>query len=462
MSALYFYAEDEKHYTDVGIAKIIKAYKITKIVKCFNEEDVELQMMESFSTGIDVNIIVPLYYHKIIVKYFSLIKVVRLPNKNGILTSQDMKFKIKAEEKLRLKLNSSISKPTVNFSHYGGAKDLVEETETINNLFKLGLPVKGIFLAGIPGTGKSFFAKCLAGQLGRFLIELNLTKFMKSDNSIILIEEFFDFFKTNQGDYIIWLDEIEKMFTGSEESTQLLGTLLTKINDFNSSASKSKSTAFIVATANDVYGLSTRNPEFFRNGRFDILLALNPPTDIGAVEILDIYTNACLKENKTTVLYSIYLAFTNELFVSPTSNGLLKNIADYTEDKKVAIDKFIQEHQITDKRTFATAVQNTDSYFTKSISADLLNFKFEFNKDVTIAETFARYRDLCENQSRFPYVPAEIEFLVSSLYKHYLFVDIDITRETLIYFIEKIKPIQSSMRKQIEKMNGVTSDFRQV
>lgn len=246
------------------------------------------------------------------IKYSSFTKLIRLPNANGILTSQDIKLKIKAEEKLKSKLNSSITKPTLTFNDYGGAKDLVDETEAINLYFKLGIPVKGIFLAGIPGTGKSFFAKCLAGQLNRYLIELNLTKFMKSENSIILIEEFFDFFKTNPGDYIIWLDEIEKMFTGTGESTQLLGTLLTKINDFNSS-SNSKSTAFIVATANDVYSLSHRNPEFFRNGRFDILISLNPPSDEGAKEIFNIYIKKCQKENKNILLSFVYLSYKKEL-----------------------------------------------------------------------------------------------------------------------------------------------------
>ncbi len=256
MAIVYLYGEDEKHYKESGIEKLKKRFNQNKLNVSFQESDIETLILTALKDVKDIYILTPIYFYKIIEKYFSFIRVVKLENENGILTSQDIRLGITAEEKLKLKLNSSITKPKTTFKDYGGAKDLVQETEDINNFFKLGIPVKGIFLAGLPGTGKTFFAKCLAGQLNRYLIELNLTKFMKSPNSIILIEEFFDFFKTNPGDYIIWLDEIEKMFTGTEESTQLLGTLLTKINDFNASASTLKSTAFIPLTLTfKIYGL---------------------------------------------------------------------------------------------------------------------------------------------------------------------------------------------------------------
>lgn len=465
MAIVYFYGEDEKHYTENGQTAIINKYKLKdKLKVCFKENEIEELVLHSLRNTQDIFILTPLYFHFLIVKYFSFIKVIRLENEDGILTSQDKKLGITAEEKLKIKLNSSITKPKLTFADYGGAKDLVDETETINNFFKLGIPVKGIFLAGLPGTGKSFFAKCLAGQLNRYLIELNLTKFMKSDNSVIMIEEFFDFFKTNPGDYIIWLDEIEKMFTGTEESTQLLGTLLTKINDFNASASTLKSTAFVVATANNVYSLSHRNPEFFRNGRFDILISLNPPTDLGAKEIFEIYIKANLKKHREIFLNAVYLCFKNQMKISENenNNGFMKLISQYVIKEQKSIKTFIEEYKITNKKMFVNKIIKSENYFAISLIKDLEAIEFKFDIAKIIAEVFKQYRNSCQNQVRFPYVPAEIEYFVTTLYKHFLFNDIKLTDEAILGYINNIKPLQASMKDQLAEMAGVTSDFRQV
>lgn len=463
MAIVYLYAEDEKHYTKTSIDRFKKKYKTEEIKVAFVEEDAEKIIIESLSKAKDYFIITPLYFHLLISKYSSFIRVIRLSNENGILTSQDVRLGIKAEEKLKSKLNSSITKPTVTFDNYGGAKELREETNSINSLFKLGMPVKGIFLAGMPGTGKSFFAKCLAGELNRYLIELSLTKFMKSSNSILLIEEFFDFFKTNPGDYIIWLDEIEKMFVGDDESTQLLGTLLTKINEFNSISSTIKSTAFIVATANNVLGLSKRNPEFFRNGRFDMLLALNSPTDEGAREIFGIYKNANRKKSLEIITNSIYLEVVENVKITSNEKSLLKEISKYTEINKKAIFEFINEKEVKNKKDFYNKIQNEkESYFTISFLKDMDDFIFDFEINQIISKTFNKYRDKCQDMVRFPYSPAEIEYFVTCLFKHYLFMDINIEEKNIDSLIEKIKPLQVSMKDQLTEMAGVISDFRQI
>ncbi len=467
MAIVYLYGEDEKHYKESGIEKLKKRFNQNKLNVSFQESDIETLILTALKDVKDIYILTPIYFYKIIEKYFSFIRVVKLENENGILTSQDIRLGITAEEKLKLKLNSSITKPKTTFKDYGGAKDLVQETEDINNFFKLGIPVKGIFLAGLPGTGKTFFAKCLAGQLNRYLIELNLTKFMKSPNSIILIEEFFDFFKTNPGDYIIWLDEIEKMFTGTEESTQLLGTLLTKINEFNSISSTIKSTAFIVATANNVKELSERNPELFRNGRFDILISLNPPKSDGAKEIFNIYINSSIKKNREIILNAVYFSAMNNLKVSSDNNnkGLLKKIHEYTQENIVAIKSFIEENNILNKKKFVETISiklKENAYFVISMLNDLEKFDFKFDIDKTVSETFNLYREKCHNKINFPYVPAEIEYFVSSMYKHYLFFDTELNQDTIKNYLSKIKPLQASMKDQMSEMDGVTFDFRKV
>ena len=48
------------------------------------------------------------------------------------------------------------------------------------------LRAKGVFLIGIPGTGKSYSAKCCAGELNRWLMEINLSKILEDEKPIEL------------------------------------------------------------------------------------------------------------------------------------------------------------------------------------------------------------------------------------------------------------------------------------
>lgn len=471
----FFYAEDNEWYRTAGFKLLKDKYGIKEIVIVLNEEDLIQEVKKIFnklhsSTAEtkdaalvieDYGFLSPFFSHSFFKIYGSFFEIYFLKNKYGLLTSQEKNSGMNAIRKLKEKLDTSITKPTLTLKDYGGATLLTEQITKINTKFKLGMPVKGMFLNGIPGTGKSFFAKCVAGELDRYLIELNMTKIIEAPNSVLLIEDFFEFFKENEGDYIIWIDEIEKMFVGTPTATQVLGTLLTKINDFSSG--NNKSSAFIIATANNVGNLSKNHPELFRNGRFDWLVNINPPSDEGAEDIFNIYINKSRKENEIHILKALYFSVLGEL-KHYEENSFISKIVDYANKQKGAITQFIKSNNIDNCNKFINQLKADEqmNYFEISMKEDLEKYKFEMNLSLIKANVFDEYRRKSSDMINFPYVPAEIEYLVSSLYEHYLFVEMKITDKIAQEYIKKVKPLQVTMKEQISDMKSVTTDFLQI
>ena len=138
----------------------------------------------------------------------------------------------------------------------------------------LNLRARGILLLGIPGTGKSAFAKSLGQETGRPTLILDVGALM---GSLVGQTES----RTRQAlrtvdamaPAILLIDEVEKALGGSSGandsgvSTRLLGTLLSWLNDHTSDV-------FVICTANDVSRLP---PEFSRAQRFDGIFFLDLP-----------------------------------------------------------------------------------------------------------------------------------------------------------------------------------------
>ena len=60
------------------------------------------------------------------------------------------------------------------------------------------------------------------------------------------------------------------------------------------------------------------------------------------------------------------------------------------------------------------------------------------------------------NRSEFPYVPAEIESIVTELFSDYYFSERD---TDIIKFFNANTPLQISMSSGIKEMNGATMEF---
>lgn len=136
------------------------------------------------------------------------------------------------------------------------------------------VPAKGLLLLGVPGTGKSAFARALGNETGRPTLILDIGALYGSlvgatEANIRQALRIADAMSPS----IIFLDEIEKALAGiggqgdSGVSTRLFGTLLSWLSDRTSDT-------FVIGTCNDISKLP---PEFSRAERWDGVFFLDLP-----------------------------------------------------------------------------------------------------------------------------------------------------------------------------------------
>jgi SpoVK/Ycf46/Vps4 family AAA+-type ATPase len=133
---------------------------------------------------------------------------------------------------------------------------------------------RGIMLLGVPGTGKSQFAKCLGKETGRPTLVLDVGALMggivgQTEANVRQALKIADAMQPA----VLFLDEVDKALSGvngsgdSGVSTRLFGTLLTYLSD-------KETDVFVVASANKIDHLP---PEFTRAERFDGVFFLDLP-----------------------------------------------------------------------------------------------------------------------------------------------------------------------------------------
>ena len=160
---------------------------------------------------------------------------------------------------------------------------------------RVGLPFRGILLLGVPGTGKSHFAKALGNQAGWPCLSLNLGKVFGSlvGESEAKMREALKVVDA-MAPCILFLDEIEKGLAGVGGSStdggttqRVGGTFLTWLNDHTSEV-------FVIATCNDYSKLP---PEYTRMGRWDAIFFVDNPAADERENILQIYLSQFLGSN---------------------------------------------------------------------------------------------------------------------------------------------------------------------
>jgi len=147
---------------------------------------------------------------------------------------------------------------------------------------------RGVLLLGVPGTGKSAFAKALGRESGRPTLVLDVGSLMGSlvgstEANIRQALRIAD----AMAPCILFCDEVEKALSGvansgqtdSGVSARLFGSLLTWMNDHTTDV-------YLVATCNDISKLP---PEFGRAERFDGIFFLNLPGPQERRVIWDLY-----------------------------------------------------------------------------------------------------------------------------------------------------------------------------
>ena len=147
---------------------------------------------------------------------------------------------------------------------------------------------RGVMLLGVPGTGKSAFAKALGAETGRPTLILDVGALMGSlvgqtENNIRRALQIAD----AMAPCVMMVDEVEKALSGvassgssdSGVSARLFGTFLSWLNDHQSDV-------FTICTCNDISKLP---PEFSRSERFDGVWFLDLPAAEQKQAIWDIY-----------------------------------------------------------------------------------------------------------------------------------------------------------------------------
>lgn len=450
---LYLVAEDEYYYSSSGKDDIRNNYNIDELVICPDIDKI-LKTINELNTA-NICFMSP-YFPEQLSKMFSanaFFDVVYLKNRYGLLTSGQKKLGITEQQALEKKLGIKIYEPKFSLKNYGGASILHSELMLAEQKILMGIPVNGFFLTGIPGTGKSFFAKCAAGETRRKLMELNLSIFMEKPNGLELLSDFFSFFKNNEGRYIIWIDEIEKMLVDDNKSQQMLGVLLTRINEVNSD--DTLSSVYLIATANNISKLASSNPEFFRNGRFDLLVFINPPTEENAKEIFKIHYNIHVNTFKEKTLFYIIKNINNTASSSIKNTRLgdiSKKILDVFGEKRVGYLQQLSDEQLQ-KEIRSNEIE------IEQLNKIAEEYKFTFDIEKFMNSAISLYAESTVKSEKFPYTPAEIEYIIKDAFAMYYFSegDIDIRR-----LVNKYLPLQISMKDGISKMSGSGSKFIQI
>ena len=214
----------------------------------------------------------------------------------SVVETQGIDPKIIAREKARtLKKNGLIEvvEASTTLTDIGGLHNLKDWLTRRAGAFSesaksYGLPApKGLLIVGIPGTGKSLTAKATAGAFGLPLLRLDMGCIFggivgQSEANLRAV------IQTTEAiaPCVLWIDEIEKGFSGSASSGSTDGGTSSRVfGSFLSWMQEKQKAVFVVATANDVSKLP---PEFLRKGRFDELFFVDLPDLQERAQIWDI------------------------------------------------------------------------------------------------------------------------------------------------------------------------------
>ena len=151
-----------------------------------------------------------------------------------------------------------------------------------------GLPSpKGILLLGVQGCGKSLCAKAVSGLWQLPLLRFDMGKMFgslvgSSEENVrraIAVAE-------SVAPAILWVDEIDKAFAGSQGSGSTDGGTTARVfGTFLTWLSEKTVPVFVVTTANDITQLP---PELLRKGRLDEIFFVDLPTPAERQEIFHI------------------------------------------------------------------------------------------------------------------------------------------------------------------------------
>lgn len=226
---------------------------------------------------------------------------------NGTLSAEDKEMILRQKKGMVKKsgLLELIDAPE-GLESIGGLDDLKNYLEAKSKVFhnlsealRYGVSMpKGVFLVGMPGCGKSLCAKAAASIFEVPLLKLDMGSMMgkyvgQSEENLrkaIKIAE-------AAAPCILWIDEIEKAFSGVGGQNDAVLTRM--FGNFLFWMQEKSSPVYVIATANNAESLP---PELKRKGRFDEIFCVNLPTKEERAKIFEVHLNKlkgkeCVRDN---------------------------------------------------------------------------------------------------------------------------------------------------------------------
>lgn len=212
---------------------------------------------------------------------------------------------------------------------------------------KYGLPSpRGLLVAGMPGSGKSLGARCIATAFGCPVVRLDIGRLMagivgqseaQTRAALALAEA--------AAPCVLFVDEIEKSLAGSRGGGELdsgvgrrvLGTILSWLQD-------RKRDVFVYATANQVWQLP---PELLRKGRFDEIFFFQLPQNPEREEIFRIHLEKRGRDPKKFKLSKIVDA-SQDFTGSECEEAIISGMySAFNEGKEIATDHIVEACKAT-------------------------------------------------------------------------------------------------------------------
>ena len=191
----------------------------------------------------------------------------------------------------------------VHFSDIAGMEDIKKEMMYVVDILKNSRKysdsgvrqVKGIILEGLPGNGKTLFAKALAEEAGVNFIATKGADFQGAVMSMSAVKVKLLFKKArSHKPCIVFIDEFDSIgekrnYAGTgidKENNRMLTTLLNEMDGFTPSSG-----ILVIAATNSYQSL---DPALVRPGRFDLKYTIGNPDSQTRRELIRLYS----KENK--------------------------------------------------------------------------------------------------------------------------------------------------------------------
>jgi ATP-dependent 26S proteasome regulatory subunit len=267
--------------------------------------------------------------------------------------------------------------------YIGNTKKIIKNSNILVNN-KISLP-KGLLLVGKPGNGKSLVAKATATTLNLPLINFDISKILgkyvgesekQMQRSLEIVQA--------MSPCVLWIDEIEKAFSGINNSNndtmrKILGIFLTWMSDYNQGV-------YVIATANSIE--ENIPPEMVRKGRFDDIFYIDNPSQEERKQIFKLHLKKRnISLNGQSSLFQLAKESENfsgaDIEYCCNSAAIDLIINDKELDETMIIQQVIKHiKQIKDQKE--NDLENIEGSFTeiKDKNRELFNFNNNKEKDL--------------------------------------------------------------------------------